>query len=137
MIQRIQTIWLLLIAVLSVLLIFLPTAEKLNFESVSAFPFDLVFAAENGLVALLSVITIFLYKNRDLQTKMCYLILVLLVAVIATIAYDIWEPIRDTMTTVEYKIPISFPLIAIIFDLLAIRSIKKDEKLVRSLDRLR
>ena len=137
MIQRIQTIWLFLIAVLSVLLIFMPVAEKLNFESVSIIPVDLILASESGLIAVLSVITIFLYKNRPLQIKMCYGIFFLLLLLCATIAYDLWKPIQDTMATVAYKIPILFPLIAISLDLLAVNSIKRDEKLVRSLDRLR
>jgi hypothetical protein len=38
---------------------------------------------------------------------------------------------------VAFKIPMSFPLIAIILDYLSIRAIGKDEALVRSLDRIR
>jgi hypothetical protein len=38
---------------------------------------------------------------------------------------------------VAYKFPMTFPLIAAVFDYLAIRAIGKDEALVRSLDRIR
>lgn len=137
MIQRIQTIWLFLIAVLSVLLIFMPVAEKINFEFVSAFPIDLLFAVENGLIAVLSIIAIFLYKNRPAQIKLCYTVLFVLIFSCLTIGYDLWTSVGNTEANIVYKIPMSFPILSIVLDILAINAIKKDEKLVRSLDRLR
>ena len=38
---------------------------------------------------------------------------------------------------VAFKIPIAFPVVAIILDYLAIRAIGKDEALIRSLNRIR
>ena len=133
MIQRIQTVWLFLTAVLSGLLLFMPITEKVNSEVSSSFPFDMLFMIGNAVIAVLAVIALFLYKNRPLQIKLSYGLFVLLILSCVTIAYYIWT----SPTDITYKYPIVFPVIAIIFDLLAIHSIKKDEKLVRSLDRLR
>ena len=134
MIQRVQTVWLFLIAVLSGLLQFMPITERVNSENFPTFfPFETIFMIENGIITFLAIITIFLYKNRPLQIKLSQGLLVLLGLSCATIAYYIWT----SPTDIIYKYPIVFPIIAIIFNLLAIFSIKKDERLVRSLDRLR
>ena len=134
MIQRIQTVWLFLIAVLSGLLFFMPITETVNPEIVPAsFPFETLLMIGNGVIAIFAVIIIFFYKNRPLQLKLSQGLFVLLVLSCVMIAYYIWS----SPTDIIYKYPIVFPIIAIVFDMLAIYSIKKDEKLVRSLDRLR
>ncbi len=43
----------------------------------------------------------------------------------------------DIEPIINYKLTVAFPIIAVIFTILANRGIKKDEKLVRSLDRIR
>ena len=133
MIQRIQTVWLFLTAVLSGLLLFMPITEKVNSEVSSSFPFEISFMIGNCLIAFFAFITIFLYKNRPLQIKLSQGVLLLLILSCVMIAYYI----KVSPADIIYKYPIVFPIIAIVFNLLAIYSIKKDEKLVRSLDRLR
>jgi hypothetical protein len=133
MIQRIQTIWLLGVAIISSLLIFVPVIGN----------YDLLLKAESGWVAVLSIIIIFLYKNRPLQIKLCYVILILLILPYITVflyILQIWtSPFLGTIGKWKGAIVavLVLPLIAGLFDILAIRAIKKDEKLVRSLDRLR
>ena len=134
MIQRIQTVWLFLIAVLSGLSLFLPATERVNPEVASSFPFEMLFTIGNGIFFLFSVIIIFLYNNRPLQIKLSYGLLILLILFSAMTVCYFWV---SPAGSIIYKYPIVFHTIAIIFDLLAIHSIKKDEKLVRSLDRLR
>lgn len=138
MIQRIQTLWLFLIALLAVWLFFVPVMGKLDVESPTVFPFSDLFTysfiAGNGLIAFLSLTNIFLYKNRSLQIKICYGIFFLLILLCAVIGYELRS---FQMSDIVFKYSITFPVIAFIFDILAVQSIKKDEKLVRSLDRLR
>jgi hypothetical protein len=122
MIQRIQTIWLFLTAIIASLLTFVPALEQKNY--------DLLLKAESGLIVVLSVITIFLYKSRALQIKLCYGILILLILSCLIL-------FLSGTKTGEGKLPFVFPFIAGIFDILAICAIKKDEKLIRSLNRLR
>ncbi|MDR0412794.1 MAG: DUF4293 domain-containing protein [Dysgonamonadaceae bacterium] len=121
MIQRIQTIWLLAGAIIASLLLFVPALEQKNV--------DLLLKAGSGGVVVLSIIAVFLYKNRPLQVKLCYGILVLLILSCLVLFLS--------GTTVAGKWPIVLPFISGIFNILAIRAIKKDEKLIRSLDRLR
>ncbi|MDR0681256.1 MAG: DUF4293 domain-containing protein [Dysgonamonadaceae bacterium] len=122
MIQRIQTVWMLFVAIIASLFIFVSVIEQSNQV--------LLLKAESGLIAVLSIVVIFLYKNRALQIKLCYGILVLLILSYIILFFS-------GVKVVVGKLPLVFPFVAGIFDILAILAIKKDEKLVRSLDRLR
>lgn len=155
MIQRIQTLYLLAIVALMVAAIFTPLAYFVaGAESYQLFAFSLKAEGVEGagqstlymgvivaLAALVPLITIFLYKNRLLQIRLCAVELVLLAG--AEIFMAIYYYLSDRMFsmmefhTQGFRIAIIFPLIALILDYLALRAIFKDEQLVRSLDRIR
>jgi hypothetical protein len=130
MIQRIQTFWLLLIFFLSGCLFFLPAVKN---EFVYTFFYKWLLNIEIGLTVILSTITIFLYKNRCLQIKLCAGIFVIQILLYLTLFFAV----RSAEASITWNFPAGFPLIVMIFDVLAVRAIKKDEKLVHSLDRLR
>jgi len=92
------------------------------------------------LVAVLSVVCIFLYKNRVLQMKIVRLTILLNIVIIGLI-FLVYAKIIETnlLTSPDYldEAGIYFTLISLVFLILANRSIMKDEKLVRSADRLR
>jgi len=125
MIQRIQTVYLFLVFCLMAVLMFIPFSSSWTVSLVA------------GIVAVVAVITVFLYKKRGLQIKMGYLLLLLLVLTYAF--YYIFDrhyvPIADLFRQIRFTFV--FPFVAFVLVYLAIRGIKKDEKLVRSLDRLR
>ena len=125
MIQRIQTVYLFIAFCLMVALAFIP------------FSSSLMVPAGAGIIALLTLVTIFLYKKRSMQIKNCYLILLLLILIylLDFIFERQYLPFADFFENSRYTY--IFPFIACILVYLAIRRIKKDEKLVRSLDRLR
>jgi len=131
MIQRIQTIWLFLIFLLSGCLFFLFPVKS---ESSDLFPYLCLWIGGIALTFVLSFVAIFLYKKRPLQLKMCTGIWILQILFYVTVFFAL----RSTRETdVVWQWTVAFPLIVCILDILAIRAIKKDEKLVRSLDRLR
>ncbi|MDR0543704.1 MAG: DUF4293 domain-containing protein [Dysgonamonadaceae bacterium] len=134
MIQRIQTVWILSIALLNVGLFFLPAVSS---ETAPCFPYQWIPDAEIGLTVLLAIAAIFLYKRRQLQIKWCYAILILQMALFASFFLIVPKATGATLTATDWNFPILFPFISLVLDVLAIRAIKKDEKLVRSLDRLR
>jgi hypothetical protein len=134
MIQRIQTLWFLLIAIFSGLLFWDP---YVNFQPVSVWLYS--FFSAIGLTVFLSILAVFLYKNRPLQIKIAYGIFILLV-LSCFILVAVFEQSFGGCLAMDKSMlipPATYFLIAIIFDILAIRAVKKDEKLVRSLDRLR
>ncbi|QQS30974.1 MAG: DUF4293 domain-containing protein [Sphingobacteriales bacterium] len=131
MIQRIQSVYLLLTAIFSSIFIFTPFAisgdtilKTLNYTSLVAL---------SALVVIVSLTTVFLYKNRNLQVNLCRLATLLIAAILgAGIFYALTTPGNDSP---HYGT--AFPLLGAIFVLLAIRGVKNDIKLIRSMDRLR
>jgi hypothetical protein len=158
MIQRIQTIFLFLAFLATVALFFFPLAgiysnttaykffvyglinmvpgEVSVFSFMTTFPLLLL----NILVGAFSLVSIFLYKKRVLQAKIVR-IAILSVIILIALVFFVYAKIIETnlMASPDYidESGIYFPLISLVFLILANRSIMKDEKLVRSADRLR
>lgn len=140
MLQRIQTIWLLLVAALAF------ASLKLSFFSGNTLienvkQFQGFTAMSNMLIMILtvgvgiaSVVAIFLFRNRQLQIRICF-------GVLAVVLLNILLYYLQTKNFVpnEWSFDLtSLVTIAIPFLLfLAIRAIYKDEQLVKSVDRLR
>jgi len=142
MIQRVQSLYLLLTVIISALLFYIPLFQyplspsdaAPTVYSISTNSFLLIL---NIAIGLLSFITIFFYKNRKLQLRSCRLCLMLIFVMVALFFYT-----SDTLAggigqRVTYKAGAYLPLIQIVFVFLAHVGIKKDDKLVRSADRLR
>lgn len=140
MLQRLQTVWLLLVAVLAFV------SLKVSFFSgnilvENAKQFQNFTAMSNMLIMILTVgvgmaslITIFLFKDRKLQIKIGFAVLA--VAVLNIVLYYLqtknYVPEEWTFD-ITSLITIAIPFLLF----LAIRGIYKDEKLVKSVDRLR
>ena len=96
-----------------------------------------------GFISLLALTTIFLYKKRQLQIKLCKLNLLLVTIQIAAlvlyidVAKEGISPTSPNDVLIGVKLGTFIPLISFILLYLATRFIKKDEDLVRSADRLR
>lgn len=152
MLQRIQTIYLLIIVALSVAMLFLPLAvlqvgeELLSFDatglSTMAVQPELVYPtwglfALTAVIALLALLTIFLFKKRILQIRLCVFNAILMLGFYGMFVFFVWTIKGEMDITLSVKFALSFPLISLILDYLAIRNIGADEALVRSLNRLR
>ncbi len=152
MIQRIQTLYLLAIVALMTLALFTPLAYFVaGVEEYKLFAFALKGEQNEfstiymgiviALAAIVPLVNIFLYKNRQLQIRLCAAELALLVGSLAFMAiyYYLSNRMFAELAFHEqgFRIAIIFPLIAIILDYLAMRAIFHDEMLVRSLDRIR
>ena len=142
MIQRKQSLFLLGSTCISVLLLYLPLFEMLpekEADTVRQFTISInaLLLILNGAIGILSFVAIFLYKNRNIQLRMCNLALLLTCVLIGLIFF-----LADTMTSgmnqkIHYVYGSYLPLIQILIIFLAALFIKQDEKLVRSADRLR
>jgi hypothetical protein len=89
------------------------------------------------LAAVLSLAAVLLYKKRTLQIRLCYSIAGLLLVSYLIAFFDFWVPNSGNDSNLSFKAPIVLPLFAFVLDILAVVAIQKDDKLVRSLDRLR
>lgn len=152
MIQRIQTLYLIAVAILAGIMNFVTlgsfkSGETLyQLDSFGLFttntPQELVYGtfalfAILAVISVLSALTIFLYKKRILQIRICLFNILLALGFYAAFAAYTYV-IKERFTAeVFFKLPLVFPLIGIVLDWLAIRAIGADEALIRSLDRLR
>ena len=143
MIQRIQTIYLFLGAAAALALFGLPVATTAEAQADSALFADAVFNLQDhmllmgafGLTGLLLLVIIFLYNNRKLQVNLVKGVLVLCGAGIGFGVSRFF--IDQAADAAQPAAGIALPLLVIVFTILAIRKINKDEKLVRPVDRLR
>ena len=82
---------------------------------------------------------IFRYRNRLTQLKLGFLNVLLMVGVLGTTVYFIFEgeTLSANAAQGDFEAGIYLPGFALILNLLANRFIRRDEQLVRSVDRLR
>jgi len=144
MIQRIQTIYLLLAAILSLGLLFVfnlwITVDEQAFFAMDALKSeDLtvklipVFFIGSGF---LSLITIFKFKNRKLQFVLGRLNILTNLILLGFLVYHLLNLSGETLVS-EKGIGSFLPIVVIVLLAIANKAIKKDEDLVKSVDRLR
>lgn len=154
MIQRIQTIYLLIVVILLSITLLTPFAYFMgNGEQFILYVYALksdsgevvfptLYAAVLPVLSLiLPLVTLFLYKRRMLQVRLCVVEMILLVGSISIMAihYFLSDRLFSELVYSSQGLKVSFalPFIALIFAWLAVRAIFKDELLIRSLDRIR
>ncbi|MCX2720571.1 DUF4293 domain-containing protein [Lentiprolixibacter aurantiacus] len=135
MIQRIQTVYLIITAILSGVLPFWLPLWSENGNAVYASE-ALWIAAVFMVVAVLALIAVFLYKNRKNQFVLNRLNLILNLFLLGFFVYRSLSLSGETSVS-EKGIGMLIPIFSIVFLALANKAIKKDEDLVKSVDRLR
>ena len=136
MIQRIQTLYLFLAAVISAGLIFVFNLWT-NKEGVKIFALDeyLYLGLFLGS-ALLSLVSIFRFKDRKSQFVLGRLNIILNFILLGIFVYQSLS-LSGEINVSEKGIGILLPIFSIVCLVLANKAIKKDEDLVKSVDRLR
>lgn len=149
MIQRVQTLFLLAIAALSLLLFFFPFTQINIGESkylltlmpgclkAMVKPFIYFPIALNGVVIVLSLYTISKYKRRKKQMKFAQLLMLFSAFLIGSLFTMDFIKQGEIPAVMDFK-PVAFiPAINVVLAFLARWFIKKDDDLVRSSDRIR
>ncbi|TGE14928.1 DUF4293 domain-containing protein [Hymenobacter elongatus] len=158
MIQRIQSVFLLLLALAMLSVVFLPiwskldpasgqelvlTATKLTYANADAgisVPTNTYAIAALALAAAaVAIFEMLQYRNRFLQLKLGMLNLVLIVATLGASFYysGVGEKMLNIKIPGTYEAGFYLPTLALLLNVLANRFIRRDEQLVRSMDRLR
>lgn len=156
MIQRKQTVYLLVAVIAYLVCLFMPIAhvtpdtmgavtEVFNLGVVDAngtiqvegtcFPLFLLLSVST----VLSVVTIFLYKNRKLQMTLCSIALlfnVLWYVDFALLAFQVIA-LPEVAGKFSMEIRAILPLVSFVLVLMAKKSIKADEDLIKAADRIR
>lgn len=136
MIQRIQTIYLFIVALLMLaLFLWFPKIITVDGEMVLG-KMDLRVLIPIFASVLLAILSIFKYKNRQTQfvlNRLNSLFIFVLLGVFVIV--PLMVPGETEVS--EKGIGLFFPVISIVFLVLANKAIRKDERLVKSVDRLR
>ncbi len=154
MIQRIQSVYLLLVIILSAIFMTGPVlttnnsqGQTLQVTFMKVTPQSGTDATDGGnkilavtvlsvLIPSVALIAIFLYRNRRIQLKAVIITLCSEIILIGYTAYYIIQ-LKTITTEIVPGFRVILPLVYVILTLLAIRGIRKDENLVKSYDRLR
>ena len=156
MLQRIQTLYLLIVVIAMSLTLFLPSMKAISPEEIDyalstlrgLYPIEeggfqlngvtMWLTITNAVILLIALFTIFMYKWRIIQIRFSIFNMVLLIGYYAIFFFTRYVILQqNTMDSTTFSWPIILPLISAILTYLALRAIGKDEALVRSLDRLR
>lgn len=155
MIQRIQSVYILLTSLTPLLFL---RGAILKFTDMSGSEYDLGITglqqlSDEGkillidkefvlpvllvLIFILSIISLFSYKNRKAQARFVVSVIIAGVVLTGYIAFLALSYSGHYNLAFKPVPALIFPLLIILFSYLALRGIKKDEGLVRSYDRLR
>jgi hypothetical protein len=154
MIQRIQTIYLLIATLIIGTLFYVPYAEISNgmgaiycFDAKGFYPES---APNAGLImtsmpivvlcaisVLFILVTIFQFKNLARQATFSRINILILIILLGLISYDVWKCTKLITGSYSMKIALAFPLIAMVLIYMALKAIKKDEQLLKSINRIR
>ncbi|NML58089.1 DUF4293 domain-containing protein [Chryseobacterium cheonjiense] len=129
MIQRIQTIWTFL-AVLAAVFLFITGQDVIISESLPVLNVLCV------ILVLIGLLSVFSYKNRKRQILLNNVSIIINVLLVGILIYWLLN-LSGGIQIPEKGIEPIFPLIAIVCLFIANMYIKKDERLVKSVDRLR
>lgn len=155
MIQRIQTLYLLAVIVISGFLFFYPIADLINKVDNLVYLVDFKaitqiqptgntiesrvwgLTAISALIPIISLITIFSFKNRMNQIRLTVINMFLIICFYLVLFFYLWTACQRLQTDWNLRIVAVLPLINLILNYLAIGAIGKDENLIKSLNRLR
>lgn len=154
MIQRVQTLYLLIITLLMAIVLFAPLAWfASDAGEFTLYAFALKTAGGEAvqptiymgvvlaLACALPLVTIFLFKRRLVQIRLCVVQMVLLVgALVMEGAYYFlsWRVFSEQAFHIQgFKPAVALPLVCLLFAYLALRGVFRDEMLVRAADRIR
>lgn len=158
--QRRQTIYLLLVSIcllalqaLPVMFFNDPTSTATNISGLQGMPREMycalildpntpeytigsvtLLAVISVATAIISFVTIFMYKNRRQQMRNCRIgqLLLLLWGIVCA-----WIAIKENKDSVSAQFALCLPVVSLLLLQMAYKGIKHDEDLVRSADRLR
>lgn len=150
MIQRIQTVFLLIASGMITAMFFLPLASFLIDDKIYFFSYRAIVSDNNDIlfhtyslaflltfILITIVATIFFYKKRKLQMRFCLYNILLNIGFYGLFYFYYHQIVMIKQLIYSFEIASVFPVIIIVLLWLAFRSIRKDEELVKSVDRIR
>ncbi|GAB5400588.1 MAG: DUF4293 domain-containing protein [Aureisphaera sp.] len=136
MLQRIQTIYIVIAAlIIGALYVWFPALQDEAGNAILSKE-DPIILGLMGAVVLLCIVSILNFKKRQLQFVLNRLSIILNFVLLGVFVYRSLTISGETLVS-EKGIGMLLPIISIVFLVLANKAIKRDEDLVKSVDRLR
>lgn len=136
MLQRIQSIWLLLASLCAFLTLKLPTYSGTTPDGIPSSELmgmpNFLLTVVTVIIGVLALITIFLYANRKLQFRLCLLGIILEILLIFLYYTEIKKYLEGT-----YALTSILHVGVMLFFFLAAKGINNDDKIIRESNRLR
>ncbi len=129
--QRIQTIFLSIAAIASFSILFLPLAE-LNGVQLTG-KGDVLVTVISIAILLITLFNITQYRDRKLQLRLCLITILLSLGLLVVCYFEA----QNYSENVNYLVIAVVPAVSFFATILARRNIRKDDKLVKSMDRFR
>lgn len=147
-IQRIQTVYLLLAIILMAVFAFFPALTfelggrefvygALETGKVGVTHIDPLMLMLIVLICLLAIIDIFLYKNLERQMTVCFVDIIIGLAMLVAIGIQAYLVGTREGVTLSFQWTLFLPIWSIIFLMYAHKSMSRDKKMLRDSDRLR
>jgi membrane protease YdiL (CAAX protease family) len=138
MLQRIQTVYLLIVFIAAAVLPYLFPLWKINGVAVKFNENNqILYVVLFGLSTVFTLISIISFKNRKQQFVLNRLNLILNLILLGLFVYRSLNLSGEAQVVTEKGIGMFLPILSIVMLVLANKAIKKDEDLVKSVDRLR
>lgn len=151
MIQRVQTFFLVLVGTILGVMLFFPLGDLVSStgEGYRFLFYGVVNSANETVVSFLplaillvfmplfSLVTIFFFKYRILQMRFCVYNIILMFASVGFIWFESHQAGKLLQADTIFSPSVVAPLVSAILTYLAFRGIRRDELLVRSVDRIR
>ena len=139
MLQRIQSIFMVCATACMIAILFIPIGKLPHFQQLNVMEHTPLLMAT--LISIFfPIYNLFQFKRRKQQIRICIYSITLYIIVMALAHYYVHEdPLTFSPAIILSKLTLGslMPVAAIVFQILAIRNIIKDDKLVRSMDRFR
>ena len=151
MLQRIQSLYLFIASVMMAALYKIPLLSLksdtevfiISYEGMTDFASqELISQNLTGFILFLAAVllplaTIFMFKNRKFQIKLTNYTILLNAAFLLVNAYYVFQIFKQLDVKIGFELGMLLPVLSIVFLFLAKRYIRKDEELIRSVDRIR
>lgn len=142
-IQRIQTVYIFLAIVAMAIFMVMPYGEVVALGATPIVSQPLYTMAEYGIlipvaaIIILLLVDMFLYRNMPLQRTVLVISLMITLAVIATVCFALFKEARADGMDAHFSVWDILLPVAALFEILGIKGIMKDIKLLNSYNRLR
>jgi hypothetical protein len=134
-IQRIQHVFLALAVVLNAAYLFSPLFERASEDPASWIMSGIL--AGVGIATLVAALVVFMYRNRNNQIQWLRRGLIFQILGLGFSAGVLFSMGGVSVNLIDEGMSILLPTVAFLFMIVALIYIRKDERLVRSIDRLR